>query len=129
MSASRTNFYLDKQHAKWSGVCAGIADYTGIDVLLVRVGFVLLNFATGFFGGFGLEAYFLVAWLADNKPRALDYEDREDRKFWQKVRARPGNSIRDVRASFRDIDRRLADVETHVTSQNRRLADEIEALR
>jgi phage shock protein C len=129
MTPRRTRFYLDKQHGKFLGVCAGIADYTGIDVLLVRVGFVLVNFATGFFGGFGFLAYFLVAWLADNKPRELDYEDREDRKFWQKVRARPGNSIRDVRASFRDIDRRLADVETHITSQNRRLADEIEALR
>jgi len=129
MTPRRTRFYLDKQHGKFLGVCAGIADYTGIDVLLVRVGFVLVNFATDFFGGFGVVAYFLVASLADNKPRELDYEDREDRKFWQKVRARPGNSIRDVRASFRDIDRRLADVETHITSQNRRLADEIEALR
>ena len=129
MTPRRTRFYLDKQNAKFMGVCAGIADYTGIDVLLVRVGFMLLNFATGFFGGFGLIGYFMVAWFADKKPRELDYEDREDRKFWQKVRARPGNSIRDVRSSFRDIDRRLADVEMHITSQNRRLADEIEALR
>jgi phage shock protein C len=129
MTPRRTRFYLDKQNGKVLGVCAGIADYTGIDVLLVRVGFVLANFATGFFGGLGFIAYFAVAWLADSKPRELDYEDREDRKFWQKVRARPGSSIRDVRASFRDIDRRLADVETHITSQNRRLADEIEALR
>ena len=129
MTPRRTRFYLDKHNGKFLGVCAGIADYTGMDVLLVRVGFLLVNFATGFFGGFGLLAYFLVAWFADSKPRELDYEDREDRKFWQKVRARPGASIRDVRASFRDIDRRLADVETHITSQNRRLADEIEALR
>jgi phage shock protein C len=129
MTPRRTRFYLDKQNAKFLGVCAGIADYTGIDVLLVRVGFVLLNFATGFFGGFGIAAYFIVGWVADKKPRELDYADREDRKFWQKVRARPGASIRDVRSSFRDIDRRLADVEMHITSQNRRLADEIEALR
>ena len=129
MTPRRTRFYLDKQNAKFLGVCAGIADYTGIDVLLVRVGFMLLNFATGFFGGFAIIGYFMVAWFADKKPRELDYEDREDRKFWQKVRARPGHSIRDVRSSFRDIDRRLADVETHITSQNRRLADEIEALR
>ena len=129
MTPRRTRFYLDKQNGKFLGVCAGIADYTGIDVLLVRVGFMLLNFATGFFGGFGIIGYSMVAWFADKKPRELDYEDREDRKFWQKVRARPGASIRDVRSSFRDIDRRLADVETHITSQNRRLADEIEALR
>ena len=35
MSASRTKFYLDKQNSKWLGVCAGIADYTGIDLTLV----------------------------------------------------------------------------------------------
>ena len=29
---SRTRFYLDKQNAKWKGVCAGIADYAGVDV-------------------------------------------------------------------------------------------------
>jgi phage shock protein C len=129
MSPRRTRFYLDKRNAKFMGVCAGVADYTGIDVLLIRVGFVLVNFATGFFGGMGFLAYFVVAWMADDQPREYEAEDREDRKFWQKVRARPGNSVRDVRARFRDIDRRLADVETHVTSQNSRLADEIEALR
>ena len=129
MTPRRTRFYLDKRNAKFLGVCSGIADYTGIDVLLVRVGFVLINFATGFFGGMGFVAYFLVAWLAGNKPSEFADEDREDSKFWQKVRARPGASVRDVRAKFRDIDRRMADVELHVTSQNRRLADEIEALR
>ena len=127
MTPRRTRFYLDKRNAKFMGVCSGIADYTGIDVTLVRVGVALLTvFATG---GAGFLAYFLVAWLAEDKPREFAYTDREDRKFWQKVRARPGNSVRDVRARFRDIDRRLADVELHVTSQNSRLADEIEALR
>lgn len=127
MPPRRTRFYLDKPNGKFLGVCSGIADYTGIDVLFVRVAMVLLTiFATG---GAGFIAYFVVAWLADQKPREFDYQDREDRKFWQKVRARPGNSVRDVRAKFRDIDRRLADVEIHVTSQNNRLAEEIEALR
>jgi phage shock protein C len=127
MTPRRTSFYLDKRNGKFMGVCAGIADYTGIDVTFVRVGVVLLSiFATG---GLGFVAYFALGIFGNTKPQELDYEDRTDRKFWQKVRARPGNSIRDVRSSFRDIDRRLADVETHITSQNRRLADEIEALR
>ena len=129
MEPRRTRFYLDKANGKVMGVCSGVADYTGIDATFVRVGFVLLNIFTGTMGGFLILAYFLVGWLAQDRPRAFAEEDRTDRKFWQKVRARPGHSIRDVRASFRDIDRRLADVETHVTSHNRRLADEIEALR
>ena len=41
MAGRRTKFYLDKQNAKWLGVCAGIADYTGVDVTVVRIGFVL----------------------------------------------------------------------------------------
>ena len=108
MTPRRTHFYLDKQNGKFLGVCAGIADYTGIDVLLVRVGFMLLNFATGFFGGFGLLAYFMVAWFADKKPRELAYETPEQAKFWQKARTSPRQTVREVRSRFRDIDRRLA---------------------
>ena len=59
MSASRTKFYLDKQNAKWSGVCAGIADYSGIDALWVRVGAVLLTLMGGF--PWTLIAYWLGA--------------------------------------------------------------------
>ena len=65
MSGSRTKFYLDKQNAKWSGVCAGIADYTGFDVTLIRVGAVLLTLMTT---GWIIVAYFIAAWLAPKKP-------------------------------------------------------------
>ena len=34
--ASRTRFYRDKRNGKINGMCAGIADYTGVDVNLVR---------------------------------------------------------------------------------------------
>ena len=127
MDPRRTRFYLDKRSGKFMGVCAGIADYTGIDVTFVRVGVILLSVCAT--GGIGIIAYLAIGFIANDKPSAFDYADREDKKFWQKVRARPGHSVRDVRARFRDIDRRLADVETHVTSQNSRLAHEIEALR
>jgi phage shock protein C len=127
MSARRTKFYVDKRNRKWLGVCAGLADYTGIDVTLVRVGTVLLTLLGGF--PWTLVAYLLVNWLVDDKPREFYEGDREEQKFWQTVRARPGASVRDVRARFRDIDRRIADVEAHVTSHNSALAREIDALR
>ena len=92
MTPRHTRFYLDKRNGKFMGVCAGISDYTGIDVTFVRVGVVLLTiFATG---GLGFIAYLALGVLANDKPRELDYADRDDRKFWQKVRARPGASIR-----------------------------------
>lgn len=126
MTARRTKFYLDKQNAKWLGVCAGIADYTGIDVLWVRIGAVLVTLMGAF--PWTLIAYLLAAWMAENKPHGL-YHDKEDAKFWQGVRSNPARSTRDVRSKFRDIDRRLADIEVHYTSRNTRLADEIDSLR
>jgi phage shock protein C len=125
MTARRTSFYLDKQNAKWLGVCSGIADYTGIDITVVRVVTVL---GTVFGSGALLIAYLIIAWMAPPKPTGL-YDDADDAKFWQGVRQSPSRSTRDVRAKFRDLDRRLADVETYYTSRNSSLADEIDSLR
>ena len=126
MTHRHTKFYLDKRNKKWLGVCAGIADYTGLDVTLIRIGTVLL---TVLGSGMTVIAYLIAAWLAPTKPRDFAHESPEQTKFWQGVRASPARTVRDVRSRFRDIDRRLADVETYVTSSNSRLAREIEQLR
>lgn len=126
MSARRTRLYLDKQNAKFLGVCSGIADYTGVDSLWVRVGFVLLTLLTF---PWLLLAYFLTAWLADAKPRELVDLDSEEARFWQGVRTSPRRTVREVHSRFRDMDRRLADIEAHVTSSGARLAREIDNLR
>jgi phage shock protein C len=123
---SRTRFYLDKRHGKFMGVCAGIADYTGLDVTLVRIMFVSALFMSG--GGV-LPLYFVAGFMADDKPRELEVEDKEDQRFWQGVRASPRRTARDIRSRLREIDRRLADVESYVTTENRSLAREIEQLR
>ena len=120
-----TKFYLDKQNKKFLGVCAGIAEYTGIDVTMIRVGTVVLALITS---GWVIPAYFITAWVAPCKPFGL-YEDAEDAKFWQGVRTNPKRSTSEVRSKFRDIDRRLADIEVYYTSRNTRLADEIDSLR
>ena len=124
--ASRTRFYRDKQNGKFMGVCAGIADYTGFDVSLVRICFLAAVFMSG---GSVLPFYFIAGWVAPTKPRELDYRGTEDRQFWQGVRASPARAARDIRSRFRDLDRRLADIESYVTTENRSLAREIEQLR
>lgn len=127
MTVRRTKYYLDKRNARISGVCAGLADYTGLDPLWVRVGVVCATIFA--LGPIALLAYVLVAWLADPKPSAFYEEDSAEAKFWQGVRVAPQRTIRDVNSSFRDIDRRLRDIEVMVTSRNSRLANEIDALR
>jgi phage shock protein C len=42
----------------WAGVCVGLADYFGVDVNLVRLGFGIFTV----FWGFGLVLY-LLAWV------------------------------------------------------------------
>ena len=127
MTPRRTKFYLDRENRKWSGVCAGIADYTGIDVTMVRIGAIVLTCIGGF--PWTLFAYWAAAWMAPVKPAEFIETTKEDAKFWQGVRAHPGRSVRDVRSRFRDLDRRLADIETYVTSSDTRLSQEIEKLR
>ncbi|NBC35490.1 envelope stress response membrane protein PspC [Novosphingobium sp. FSY-8] len=124
MSTLHTRFYKDKANGKFLGVCAGLADYTGIDVLWVRVITVTLFFTVGFV----VPIYFAIAILADDKPQEL-YADRAEQRFWQGVRQSPTRTTREVRAQFRDIDRRLAAVEAYYVSSNPRLAAEIENLR
>ncbi|HEU0309620.1 MAG TPA: envelope stress response membrane protein PspC, partial [Sphingomicrobium sp.] len=116
----------DKRHGKFMGVCSGIADYTGLDVTLVRimfVGAVLMS------GGSVLPLYFVAGFIADDKPRELAIGDQEEQRFWQGVRQSPTRTARDIRGRLREIDRRLADIESYVTTENRSLAREIEQLR
>lgn len=124
--ASRTRFYRDKQNGKIMGVCAGIADYTGFDVSLVRICMLAAFFMSG---GSILPFYFIMGMVSPKKPQSLERVDREEKQFWQGVRASPTRAARDIRSRLKDIDRRLADIESYVTTENRSLAREIEQLR
>lgn len=123
---SRTRFYKDKRNGKIFGICAGIADYTGFDINLVRVCMVAAVFLSS---GSILPFYFIAAFITPDKPRAFAVADREETQFWQGVRASPSRTARDIRGRFKDINRRLADIESYVTTENRSLAREIDQLR
>ena len=126
MTSERTTLYRDKQNGKLMGVCAGIADYTGMDVTLIRI---MMVAAILLGSGSPVVLYFIAGWMTPKKPNELAYVDDEDKRFWQGVRASPTRSAREIRGRMRDIDRRLADIESYVTTENRSLAKEIEQLR
>jgi phage shock protein C len=125
VNSPRTTLYRDKQNAKLMGVCSGIADYTGINALWVRIGALFLIPLTS---GLVVPAYFLSGLLLNKKPAGL-YVDKEETTYWQRVRQSPKRTAREIKARFRDIDRRLAEVETYYVSSNPRLSAEIERLR
>lgn len=122
---SRTRFYRDKRNGKVMGICAGIADYTGFDVTLVRICMVAAVFLSS---GSILPVYFIAGFVAPDKPRELETTDVEEADFWRSVRQSPTRTARDIRLRLKDIDRRLGDIENYVTTENRSLAREIDAL-
>jgi len=124
MNSPRTTLYRDKHNGKLMGVCAGIADYTGVNVFWVRLGALALGL--GF--GWPILAYFVAGFLLNKKPPYL-YRDESEQRYWQGVRQSPRRTAREIRGNFRDIDRRLAAVEAHYVSSNPRLTAEIERLR
>ena len=123
----RTKYYLDKRNGKFMGVLAGIADYFGTDTLWVRIGFAASLFIAQLW--FLLPLYFVVGWFADRKPDALYNDDPQEQKFYASLRTSPKRTIRDTRSMYRDVDRRLQDIEAYMTSSNSRLDREIDALR
>ena len=127
MNSPRTTLYRDKQNAKLMGVCSGIADYTGINAIWIRLGFIVA-LLSGVLSPVVLPLYFLAGILLNKKPAHL-YVDQDEQKYWQRVRQSPKRTAREIRARFRDIDRRLAEVETYYVTSNPRLSAEIERLR
>ena len=115
MNMRGTRFETDKENGKLLGVCAGIANATGVDATLVRVGFVLatLFLFHGFF--LPLVAYGVLAIVG--KPRSGGFQ------------APARVSTEEHRQRMRNIDLRMQAIETYVTSSNSSLAREIEELR
>lgn len=126
MTNRHTTLYKDKQNAKLMGVAAGVADYTGVNALWVRLGMIASIFTP--LAPITLLGYLLMGLLLNRKPADL-YIDQAEQKYWQGVRQNPKRTVREVRGKFREIDRRLAEVETYYVSANARLGAEIERLR
>ncbi|MEA3010641.1 MAG: phage shock protein [Sphingomonadales bacterium] len=113
----KKSFYLDKANGKVFGVCAGIARHMGWDPTFVRVGLVVLTVMTF---PWALVAYGAAAIIGKKRP--ADYGEELSAPALR-------TSTFEMNRSMRDIDRRMAEVETYVTAQNTSLAREIESLR
>lgn len=120
---SPNRLYRDPHKGKLLGVCAGLADYFGIDSWIVRLGAIigLLLFTVP-----TLVAYFVAGALLPRKPEHL-YRDRKEEAFWRGVRTEPVQTVHDLGLRFQDLDRRLRAIEAYVTSRefelNRQIND------
>ena len=121
---SPNRLYRDPFNGKLMGVCAGIADYFGFDVWPVRFAAIL---ALIFFTLPTIIAYLLAGALLDRKPADM-YATGEEEELWRDIRNRPGQTTRDARVRFHDLERRLRQIEAYVTSKEFNLNREIRDL-
>ncbi|WP_026375554.1 envelope stress response membrane protein PspC [Aestuariibacter salexigens] len=147
--SERKTLYRDPSRARIAGVCAGVAEYFGLEVWLVRILTV-----TGFFllaGPFVLVTYVAAWFILDKKPGAhktsfanhgrpkasmvdaSDDADDDDRRVEVKARVwqagePPKQAFMDIKHRYNTIERRLRKLETYVTSKEYQLNREISKL-
>jgi phage shock protein C len=110
----RFRLWRDTDRGIVAGVCAGIADYLGIEPIIVRlaavVGLVVFFVPT-------IIGYVILAVALRPKPPAL-YESRDEEAFWRGVNTAPADTFQSLRHKFRDLEDRLRQMESQVTSND-----------
>ncbi len=128
----------DDDNAKIVGVCAGIANYYGVEAWVVRCIAV-----TGllFFGSIVFPAYWIMYFVMDDPKAAADTQNRSSRRsrrqktsFREQVKMvsqgsdrsiSPRGNLRNVQADLQEVELRLRRMETHVTSGQYELQREL----
>lgn len=118
----------DPRNGKIGGVCAGVANYYGTEVWIVRCIAV-----TGllFFGSIVFPAYWIMYFVMDNPKEQKNRRKREAKggnfSATAEVEAvlRPRRSLKNVQADLSEVELRLRRMETHVTSGQYELQREL----
>ncbi len=111
-SGSRYRLYRDTEHGLLAGVCAGIADYVGVERIVIRLAFVV---ALVFFIVPAALAYILLAIALPKRPPALTMS-QEEAAFWRGAATAPDDTLTGLRRRFGDLETRIRAMERQVTS-------------
>lgn len=115
--------FRDKENAMLAGVCAGIAEYFGLNRKGVRVVTFLLCLFPPFFA-FVVISYIILAIVLPVKPSDL-YENTEQAEFWRGVSNAPSDVFGALRHRFRELNHRLEKMEAFVTSREFEIDQEL----
>ncbi|MFW6286899.1 MAG: envelope stress response membrane protein PspC [Candidatus Sumerlaeota bacterium] len=104
------------RHGVFMGVLKGIADYFDISVTLLRVIVVLLVIfsVVGFIPA--LIIYLIAAMIMKPEP-VRPFVDRSDREFYESYAAQPDLAVDRLRRTYERLERRIARMESVVTSK------------
>lgn len=111
---------------KIAGVCAGLADYFGWNLKVLRIGWI---FAAIFAFPMAITAYILAAiFIKPTRSDAPLYASPDEDRFWRTFSARPTQGVSALKHRFRAIDARIAEMERAVTSNEYALRQEFRDL-
>jgi phage shock protein C len=111
--------YRDKQNGKISGVCAGLANYFGLEVWLVRILFISAALLGGSF--LVLLAYVAMTFMIEKPPK--NYVEAIKNEQEHKLKSKPWKSgqtpevlLTTIERDFSAIETKLRNMEAYVTS-------------
>jgi phage shock protein C len=111
-TSTRHRLWRDTDRGILTGVCAGIADYIGVEPIVVRLAAVL---GLIFFFLPTMAAYIILAVAVRPKPPAL-YASSDEEAFWRGVGTAPADTLHSLKRKFADLEARLGYMESQVTS-------------
>ncbi|AWB67101.1 envelope stress response membrane protein PspC [Saccharobesus litoralis] len=128
-----TSIKRDPDRGKLGGVCAGIANYWGWELWLVRIIAISGLFLSGslFFWGY------IALWIVlDKQAPAKDWQSQvtaqpvhfEIKSQVWKAGQPPRRAFQDIKATFDNLETRLQKLESYVTSKQFSIAREINKL-
>ncbi|MDN3653173.1 envelope stress response membrane protein PspC [Thalassotalea ponticola] len=139
MSKARGELFRDPQKGKIAGVCAGLAQYFGWEVWLVRI---LVVSGVLFGMGWFILLYIAGWFILDKKPshlaahgNAKNFVDDDvinesikvKAKVWQAGET-PKQAVRDICHKFNSLEQELQAIERYVTSSQYTVSREINRL-
>ena len=109
---TRHRLWRDTDRGVLAGVCAGIADYIGVEPIVVRLVAVL---CLVFFFPPTIIVYVILAVVLRPKPPAL-YASADEEAFWRGVGIAPADTLHFLKRKFADLEARLGQMESQVAS-------------
>ena len=111
-TSTRHRLWRDTDRGILAGVCAGIADYIGVEPIAVRLAAVL---GLVFFFPPTIAAYIILAIALRPKPHTL-YASPDEEAFWRNVGTAPADTFHSLKRKFADLEARLGQMESQVAS-------------
>jgi phage shock protein C len=111
-NSTRHRLWRDTGRGILAGVCAGIADYIGVEPIVVRLVAML---ALIFFFPPTIVVYVILALVLRPKPPAL-YASPDEEAFWRGIGIAPADTLNSLKRKFADLEARLGRMESQVTS-------------